>query len=172
MRCRPLVGPKVLPLLLALLSFGVNSTMALGQTSNAQEVPKGQITAQTSPTPLDLSDEVIRDVLTNLQQGIEAHSLDRTIAIFDPDNMTNYPQVRDQMRAFFRLHDNIKFRYQLLQVNADKDTGSAIADVEMDPEPSDTLPTERRRTAQMSFQLRRTPAGWRVISLKPMDFFN
>jgi|SRR5215472_8216320 len=144
------------------------------QDSSAPKASKGQPSSEPRPatTSLDLSDEVVQDVLTNLQRGLETHNLDRTLSVFDPDGMTDYPAVRDQMRAFFRLHDNIKFRYQLLQVSAENGSGSATADVEMDPEPADILPTERRRTAQMRFQLKRTPAGWKVISLKPMDFFS
>jgi len=41
----------------------------------------------------------------------------------------------------------------------------------MDPQPRDELPTERRSSTQMRFELKRTPAGWRAIGLKPMDFF-
>lgn len=85
--------------------------------------------------------------------------------------MENYPRFRDQMVAFFRLHDSIKFRYQLLQVNEIKDAGFATADVEMDAEPADILPTEHRRTAQMRFQLKRNDNLWKVTDLTPADFF-
>ena len=155
-----------------LIGFTLTAVPLRAQDDNSQDASKGQSAA--SPTPasaLDFSDEVVRDVLTNFQRGLETHSLDRTLSVFDPDSMTDYPHIRDQMIAFFRLNDSIKFRYQLLQVSSDHDIGTAIADVEMDPLPADILPTERRRTAQMRFQLKRTPGGWRIIALKPMDFF-
>ena len=120
----------------------------------------------------DLSDEVVRDVLTNLQRGMETHNLDRVMDVFDADNMKDYAQFHDQMVAFFRLHDSFKFRYQLLQVTADKDQGFAIADIDMDADPSDILPTEQRRSTQMRFQMKRGPKGWKVIGLRPADFFN
>ena len=133
------------------------------QTAAAQSPPAGQ-----AP---DLADEVVRDVLSPLQRGIETRDLPRVLAVFDPQDMTGYDDFREQMAAFFRLHDNIKFRYQLFQVSADRDVGFAIADVEMDAEPRDILPTERRHSAQMRFELKRTPTGWRAIGVKPMDFF-
>ena len=113
----------------------------------------------------------MQDVLTKFQQALEAHSLDRVLAIFDAENMKDFPRFRDQMTAFFRLHDTIKFRYELLQVTENKDSGSATADVEMDADPSDILPTEHRRTAQMRFQLKRIDNLWKVTDLTPMDFF-
>jgi hypothetical protein len=42
----------------------------------------------------------------------------------------------------------------------------------MDAEPADILPTEQRRSTQMRFDLKRGPKGWKVIGLRPADFFN
>lgn len=122
--------------------------------------------------PIDLSDEVVRDVLTNFQRGMEDHNLDRVLDVFDADNMKDYAQFHDQMVAFFRLHDSVKLRYQLLQVSADKDEGFAIADIEMDADPYDNLPTPQRRSTQMRFHMKRGPKGWKVTGLRPSDFFN
>jgi hypothetical protein len=153
---------------------------ALAVTQNQEST-----SAQTSATPqdqnensspateiFDLSHEIVGDVLTNLQRGMETHNLDRVLAIFDPSGMPNYARFRDQMVAFFAHHDSFKFRYRLLQVSGDKDVAIATADVEMDAEPSDILPTEQRRSTQIRFELKRGPKGWKVIGLRPADFFN
>ena len=92
--------------------------------------------------------------------------------IFDQQNMKNYAQFHDQMVAFFRRYDSVHFRYQLLQVTSDKDAGFAIASIDMDADPSDILPTPQRRSTQMRFQMTRTPKGWKIVALKPADFFN
>ncbi len=140
----------------------------------AQERPPvtTEPTDQPSAQPFDLSDEVVRDVLTNLQRGVEAHDLDRVLEIFDQQNMKDYAQFHDQMVAFFRRYDSVKFRYQLLQVTSDKEGGFAIADIDMDADPTDILPTPQRRSTQMRFQMKRTPKGWKVVALRPADFFN
>lgn len=132
----------------------------------------GDQPAPSNPQPIDLSDEVVRDVLTNLQRGVETHNLDRVLEVFDSQNMKEFAQFRDQMVAFFRRYDSVKFRYQLLQVTSDKDQGFAIADVDMDADPSDILPTPQRRSTQMRFQMKRGPNGWKVTGLRPADFFN
>jgi len=118
-----------------------------------------------------LSDEVIKDVLSDFQRGFETHNLDKVLSVFDADAMPDFSQFRDQMVAFFRLHDSFKLRYQLLQVNADKDLATATAEMEMEEDPLDILPTPKRRSAQVRFQIKHTPKGWRIIGLRPMDFF-
>ncbi|HEY4900945.1 MAG TPA: hypothetical protein VIH91_09040, partial [Terriglobales bacterium] len=92
--------------------------------------PAAQPVSPASPA-FDLSDEVVRDVLTNLQRGIEAHDLGRVMEIFDQQNMKDYAQFHDQMVAFFRRYDSVKFRYQLLQVTSDKEASFAIVDIDM-----------------------------------------
>jgi hypothetical protein len=144
--------------------------------SAQEKAPEAAAQAQPAdqpPTqPIDLSDEVVRDVLDHLQRGIETHDLKRVLDIFDRQNMNDFAQFQDQMVAFFRRYDSVRFRYQLLQITSDKDDSYAIADIDMDADPSDILPTPQRRSTQMRFQLKRGPKGWKVVALKPADFFN
>jgi hypothetical protein len=124
-----------------------------------------------APSSTDLSDEVIKDVLSDFQRGFETHNLDKVLSVFDAAAMPGFAQFRDQMVAYFRLHESFKLRYQLLQVTANDGLGTATADIEMDDDPLDTLPTPKRRSTQMRFQIKRTPKGWRIIGLRPMEFF-
>ena len=142
------------------------------QEKTPEAATQAQPSDQPTPQPIDLSDEVVRDVLDHLQRGIETHDLERVLDIFDRQNMKDFAQFQDQMVAFFRRYDSVRFRYQLLQVTSDKDSGSAIADIDMDADPSDILPTPQRRSVQMRFELKRSPKGWKVVALKPADFFN
>ena len=164
-------GSKVSAFILAALCFTpVTSLLCPAQSAPAPSSSQGQ-PASFPAQGSDLSDEVARDVLTNFQRGIETRNLDRLLGTFDPDSTSNFSQIREQFVVFFQVHNNIKFRYQLQQVAADKEVAYAIADVEMDAQPADILPTEQRRTAQMRFQMKLTPSGWRIIGLKPLDFF-
>jgi hypothetical protein len=149
------------------------SSFAQDAKEPADASTQGQSTDQPSGalSSTDLSDEVIKDVLSDFQRGFETHNLDKVLSVFDADTMADFSQFRDQMVAYFRLHESFKLRYQLLQVNADKDLGTATADIEMDEDPLDTLPTPKRRSMQMRFQIKHTPKGWRIIGLHPMEFF-
>jgi hypothetical protein len=138
----------------------------------AQDTPADPRLLRPADRPVELSDEIVHDVLLPFQIAIETHNLDHLLATFDPAATPDFPQIRDQFRAFFRLTDTVKFRYQILQAAAgDHDTSYAIADIDMDALPADALPTEQRRSTQMRFQMTRTPKGWRLTALKPMDFF-
>ena len=163
---------KVLPARqLCIVALLLSSTFLFPARFVAQEAATAPQAAQPAEQPLSLSDEVIQDVLSPLQRAIETRNYGLLLSTFDAENTPNFPQLREQFEAFFRLHDNIKFRYQLLQVSADKDVGFAIADLDMDAQPRDDLPTEQRRTTQMRFQMKHTAKGWRLTGLKPMDFF-
>jgi hypothetical protein len=156
---------------LAILA-GLSARAATPQTQEKPTEDKAQNADQPTTQPIDLSDEVVRDVLDHLQRGIETHDLDRVLDIFDRENMKDFAQFQDQMVAFFRRYDSVRSRYQLLQVTSDKDGSYAIADIDMDADPSDILPTPQRRSTQMRFQMKRSPKGWKVVALKPSDFFN
>jgi len=165
-------------LILLTLAFAATCLSRLPALAQASQQPsdaptQGQSSEQAGgpANSTDLSDEVIRDVLSDFQQGFETHNLDKVLSVFDADAMPDFSQFRDQMVSYFRLHEIFRLRYELLQVNANKDTGTATADIEMDEDPLDTLPTPKRRSTQMRFQIKRTPKGWRIIGLRPMDFF-
>lgn len=146
-------------------------------TQDSQQPTDATTQGQQSEQPIDaqsstdLSDEVIKDVLSDFQRGFETHNLDKVLSVFDAAAMPGFAQFRDQMVAYFRLHESFNLRYQLLQVTADNGRGTATADIEMDDDPLDTLPTPKRRSTQMRFLIKRTPKGWRIIGLRPMEFF-
>jgi hypothetical protein len=172
---RPISSPKVpgvaLRRLSALLLWTLLTPVCLTAQENQSPAPPAEAVPPTPTQALELSDEVVRDVLTNFQRAIETRNFDRLLDTFDRESMKDFPEVREEFAAFFRLHDNIKFRYQLLQATADKDVAFATTDVDMDAEPRDDLPTEQRRSTQMRFQMKQTSKGWRIIGIKPMDFF-
>jgi hypothetical protein len=159
-------------LVLCIQAMPAASQITQEKPSAAAETQPSDQPASPATQKIDFSDEVVRDVLTNLQRGIETHDLDRVLAIFDQQNMKDYAQFHDQMVAFFRRYDSVRLRYQLLQVTSGKDGSFAIADIDMDADPSDILPTPQRRSTQMRFQMRRGPNGWRVVAVQPADFFN
>lgn len=122
------------------------------------------------PQSLDLTEEVVRDVLSSLQHAIEGRNLNQMLAIFDPQK-PNYAELRDQFMAFFQRYDVIQFRYQVLQVTSEKDHAFVICDIDLDATPSDNSQVALRRSVQMRFQMKLSPRGWRVTGFKPDDFF-
>ena len=75
------------------------------------------------------------------------------------------------MRSFFDRYETVNFRYQLLQVTSEKDHATAIAEIDMDAAPADESQVIQRRSVRLRFELKRDPAGWKVIGFSPSDFF-
>ena len=136
-----------------------------------QEPAPEQEPPASSPQPLTLAEQVIRDVLEPLQRGIEEHNPAQVLAVFDPEETPDYARLRDQMRAFFSQHETVRFRYKVLQVTSEKDHGSAIAEVDMAATPMDETRMAVQRDTQMSFQLKLGAKGWKLVGFKPSDFF-
>ena len=89
---------------------------------------------------LSLSDQVIQDVLEPLRSGIVGQDLNQVMSVFDKQPYRATANLQQQLRAFFELYSEVDFRYQILQVTADKDHGSATAEIEMDALPYEVTP--------------------------------
>lgn len=133
--------------------------------------PSGAKSSDSQQQPLDFTEEVVRDVLSRLQTGIQSHNLQQVLDLFDADSMPGYALTRDQLQAFFDQYDPILFRYKVLQVSEDKGQSSATAEVDMDATPRDETATAIRRSTQMRFDMKLESKGWKIIGLRPKDFF-
>jgi hypothetical protein len=120
---------------------------------------------------LSLSDQVVQDVLEPLRTGVSVQDVNLILSLFDQQAMPGYAGLPGQFRAFFALYSEVNFHYQILQVTADKDHGSATAEIEMDAMPYEVTRMPERRSTQMRFQLKLTAKGWRIVGFTPADFF-
>ncbi len=118
-----------------------------------------------------MSEQVIQDVLEPLRTGVSVQNINQVMAVFDK-GIPGYASLQQQFSAFFRLYSEVNFHYQILQVRADKDHGSATAEIEMDAMPYEVSQIPARRSVQMRFKLKLTPKGWKVAEFTPADFFS
>jgi len=154
-----------------LLVILLTTVLQCGLLAQNQQPPAAEPAQPPAEEKLDLSDQVIRDVFGPLQRGMEGHNPYQVLALFDPEQMPDYAQFRDQLRAFFAQYDAIRFRYQLLQVTSDKNGSSAVAEIEMEATPADPSQGTLRRDTQMRFRLTLGRKGWRLVGFAPADFF-
>ncbi|HKD84617.1 MAG TPA: hypothetical protein VKB58_07705 [Terriglobales bacterium] len=120
---------------------------------------------------LSLSDQVIQGILEPLRTGMVTQNIQMVLSIFDKKELDNYSDLQGQLRAFFQTYDEVRLRYQILQVTADQGTGSMTAMVEMDALPYGASQVPARRSAQMRFQIKLKGTAWKVTSFRPSDFF-
>lgn len=166
-------------LFICLILGGYLIPNAACQTAADKQQPDAQSDTRDSKAqngadaqPLTVSDEVIREVLEPLRQGMVTQNLQMVMSVFDQKEFSDYSDLEGELRAFFEQTSEVRFRYQILQVAANKNRGSLTADMEMDTLPYEftTLPT--RRSVQMRFQLALEAKGWKVTAFTPSDFFN
>ncbi len=147
------------------------------QQQSAPPASEAQDSKAAAPAPADdeklsLNDQIIQDVLEPLRTGIETQNIQKILSIFDKQQLTGFSNMQSQLRAFIRQYSEIHFRYQILQATAEKDHGSATAEIDMDALPYQITQVPARRSVQMRFQLQLEPKGWKVVSFSPSDFFS
>ncbi len=121
---------------------------------------------------LSISDELIQHVLEPLRTGMQTGNIQMVLSVFDKKELSSYSNLQGKLAAFFEQYNEVRLRYQLLQVTADKDRASAVVEIDMDPVPYDVTQIAVRRTVQMRLQLKLGPNGWKVAGFTPSDFFN
>ena len=157
---------------LALLLLVMGCAWVPQLVSQAQQAPDArEEPAAPGQEPPTLTEHVIQDVLEPLQRGIEEHNVAQVLAVFDQQETPDYAQLRDQMRAFFSQNEAVRFRYKVLQVTAEKDTGFAVAEIDMAATPLDETKLAVQRSTQMRFQIKLGAKGWKLVGFKPSDFF-
>ncbi len=154
-----------------LLAFGCGAALPLRAQKQQAPAPEGDEPNPPAVQPLTPTEQVVRDVLEPLQRGIEERSAAHVLAVFDEQATPDYPQLRDQMRAFFTQYESVRFRYKVLQVTSEKDQGFAIAEIDMAATPADETQLVVQRSTQMRFQLKLGPKGWKLVGFRPSDFF-
>jgi hypothetical protein len=120
---------------------------------------------------LSLNDQVIQDILEPLRTGMVTHNIQMVLSIFDKKELDGYSDLQGQLQAFNQTYDEVRFRYQILQVTADQGAGSMTAMVEMDALPFGVTQVPTRRSVQMRFQIKLKGEQWKVTSFRPSDFF-
>ena len=114
---------------------------------------------------------MIQDVLEPLRKGVSVQNINQIMAVFEK-GMPGYGGLQQQFNAFFQLYSEVNFHYQILQVRADRDHGSATAEIEMDALPYEVSQIPVRRSVQMRFKLKQTAKGWKIAEFTPADFFS
>ncbi len=162
--------------LLCCLALLPGTLSAVVPAAPQQSSTRGSSAAADAQSPvnaegLTLSEQVAKDVMEPLRIGIVSQNIKMVLSVFDPKEMTSYADLQQQLNAFYFLYNEVRFRYQLLQVEADKDHGSATAEIDMDALPYQDLQVPVRRSVQMHLQLKLEPKGWKVTGFSPAGFF-
>lgn len=123
---------------------------------------------QSSAAAEVFSETAASQLLSQLAEGLRAHSSHQMLSVFDLTRMEGAPLFKQQITAFFNQYESIRIHFKLLDVKQKTVTVNA----ELDATPPDGINPAQHRNVQLRFTAEKTQAGWKFIDIQPRDFFS
>ena len=133
---------------------------------------KDKGSADDVTVPTTFSDAVAQDVLQQLTDGLEGHSERLMLSAFDDNKMDGYLNFEDQIVAFFQRYDSFRVHFRISQATTEGDKGVVLVDIEMEEIPRAGNAQPVRKRDQMRFEMERGKKGWKIVDLRPRNFFS
>lgn len=133
---------------------------------------KDKGSADDVTVPTSFSDAVAQDVLQQLADGLEGHSERLMLSAFDDNKMDGYLNFEDQIEAFFQRYDSFRVHFRIAQATTEGDKGVVLVDIEMEEIPRSGNAQPVRKRDQMRFEMERGKKGWKIVDLRPRNFFS
>jgi len=111
-------------------------------------------------------------VLQQLADGLEGHSERLMLSAFDDNKMDGYLNFEDQIEAFFQHYDSFRVHFRIDQATTEGDKGVVLVDIQMEEIPRSTNAQPVRKNDQMRFEMERGKKGWKIVDLRPRNFFS
>ncbi len=119
----------------------------------------------------EFAERVVDGLLRNLREGLEGR-LDRLfLSSFSSERMSGYLSFKDQVQQFFGAYDGFRVHYRIVQSRVDGTHASAIVEFQMEAIPVAGSGTPMRREQQIQLELERTQKGWKIVDVRPREFF-
>ena len=133
---------------------------------------KDKGSADDAAVPTAFSEAVAKDVLQQLTDGLEGHSDRLMLSAFDDNKMDGYLNFEDQIEAFFQRYDSFRVHFRIDQATTEGDKGVVLVDIEMEEIPRSGNAQPVRKQDQMRFEMERGKKGWKIVDLRPRNFFS
>lgn len=112
------------------------------------------------------------EVMSTLEDGLTSQNPARFLSAFDADQMQNYQDFAGQIRAFFRIYDNFRIHYQILQAQATSEkSATVIANVQLEGDDAHEMGPGVSRSGQLHISIVQGNRGWKIVELTPREFF-
>jgi hypothetical protein len=154
-------------------SSAVNTTQS---TASAREKASKQQKNKKSDEADDLnatafSDSVASAVMRRLADAVEGHNRKLMLPLFDADKMNDYAGFEGQIAAFFDHYVSVRVHLRILQTTTEGNKGIILTNIEMELLPGgEAVPF--RRHDDVRLELERGDKSWRIVEIKPRDFFS
>jgi hypothetical protein len=119
--------------------------------------------------PAEFSEDVAKQVLSQIRQGLQGHNPQGMLAAFDKERMDGYYAVEDRLYSYFNRYDSFSAFFRILQISPEKDRGVALTEWQIEAAPASGPPV--RREGQVKFEFAVGKDGWKIVDFTPRDFF-
>ena len=161
-----------LPLCLAAQDPASSAENTENQGSKAQKKVRNKKSDEADPLNAStFSDSVAEAVMRRLADALEAHNRKLMLSAFDSDKMDDYQGFQGQVEAFFDHYASVRVHLRILQSTTEGEKGIMLTDIEMESLPGGEAVPGRKHD-QIRFELERGHKGWRIVDIKPRDFFS
>jgi hypothetical protein len=164
------IALAVVVLALVSVQFAQESSATAPQSNSAtQSQPNDSKDAKKEDTEI-FSDRIANTVLTDIRDGLQAHSQRLMLSAFDGDKMDGYLTFEDQIQAYFEHYDGFRVHFRIIQTSIEATKGIVLAEFEIEGSPRGGGPV-MRRSNQIRFELERGKKGWKIVDFRPRAFF-
>jgi hypothetical protein len=142
------------------------------QGSKAQKKVKNRKSDEADPLSAStFSESVAEAVMRRLADALEGHNRKLMLSAFDSDKMDDYRGFQGQVEAFLDHYASIRVHLRILQSTTEGEKGIMLTEIEMEALPGgEAVPV--RKHDEIRLELERGNKGWRIVDIKPRDFFS
>jgi len=161
-----------LPLCLTAQNPASSAENTENQGSKAQKKLKNRKSDEADPLSAStFSESVAEAVMRRLADALEGHNRKLMLSVFDGDKMNDYAGFEGQVEAFFDHYVSLRVHLRILQTTPAGEKGIILTDIEMELLPGgEAVPV--RKHDEIRLELERGKRGWRIVDIKPRDFFS
>jgi len=130
-----------------------------------------QAPAQKAPPRNAFDERAASRLLMQLSEALQGHSQNQFLSLFDLDKMKNGPIFKQQVAVFFSQTESIRVHLNLVEVAMEGERATAAVDAEMEVEPRNGGPAERRNE-RLNFVVAGAGGNWKFVDVQPRGFFS
>jgi len=127
--------------------------------------------ASSNSAATEFSEEDAATVLEGLRAALETHDERMFLKQFSP-TMRGYAAFGDQTRGFFVAYVNFRVGYRILQTWNENGRGVVTVQFDLQAEAAGAGAAPITKSAQLRFEMISDSKGWKIISMRPGDFFS
>jgi len=118
------------------------------------------------------SDAIAQALLQKVADGLEGYNDRLMLSAFNQNKMEGFVTFQQQVLALLRRTDSFLVHYRITQTSIEGSKGVAIVEFEMEVHPRATDQQTFRKRNQLRFEMERGDQGWKIVDLRPRDFFS